>query len=190
MKIKKIKIATLILLCMTFGSFNFYVYANTDTAKNNLSLDSDNDGLTDVKENAYGTNPNKADTDDDGYSDGVEIKSGYDPLKPAPGDNIIKTPATSVALPESGTSNLTNDFSTAVDTFLNGNTGKDVSVDDLQGVVADSLAQVKSSDTITFDSLPVVDITKIKILKQPYSSLSADEQKKKKVQYSKLIHCL
>jgi len=29
------------------------------------------------------------DTDGDGYMDGVEVESGYDPLKPAPGDKLI-----------------------------------------------------------------------------------------------------
>jgi len=66
-------------------------------------IDSDSDGLTDVEEKAYGTNPNSvdtdgdnlsdyeeikiyhtdplnSDTDGDGYSDGVEVKSGYNPL--------------------------------------------------------------------------------------------------------------
>lgn len=44
------------------------------------SLDSDNDGLTDVEEALYGTDPRKADTDGDSYADGHEIEFGYNPL--------------------------------------------------------------------------------------------------------------
>jgi len=47
-------------------------------------LDTDKDGITDIKEiEEYGTNPNSADTDNDGYSDKTEIDGGYDPLTPA-----------------------------------------------------------------------------------------------------------
>ena len=45
-------------------------------------LDSDNDGLTDVMEEVYGTNKNNPDTDGDGYKDGEEVKNGYDPAIP------------------------------------------------------------------------------------------------------------
>ena len=46
-----------------------------------MSIDSDNDGLPDWKENLYGTNPHKADTDDDGTNDADEIAQNRDPLK-------------------------------------------------------------------------------------------------------------
>ena len=46
------------------------------------SLDSDNDGLTDYEElNKYHTNPLRPDTDRDGLSDSEEIKIGLDPNK-------------------------------------------------------------------------------------------------------------
>lgn len=38
-------------------------------------LDSDNDGLSDVEEQAYRTNPRKADSDNDGLKDGEEVKT-------------------------------------------------------------------------------------------------------------------
>jgi len=45
-----------------------------------LSADADLDGLTDVEEQLYGTNPNKPDTDSDGYTDFAEMKNAYNPL--------------------------------------------------------------------------------------------------------------
>ena len=47
------------------------------------TIDSDSDGLPDVVEVQYGTNPNSADTDNDGLSDYEEIKIYHtDPLNP------------------------------------------------------------------------------------------------------------
>ena len=43
-------------------------------------IDSDVDGLTDVEESLYGTNPDVKDTDGDGYSDGSEVIGLYSPL--------------------------------------------------------------------------------------------------------------
>ncbi len=56
----------------------------------NYFEDKDGDGLTDQEELAIGTDPQNVDTDGDGYIDGVEVKSGYNPLKPAPGDRLIE----------------------------------------------------------------------------------------------------
>src|SRR4030042_3656487 len=87
-KVSKTKIlATLIVSFVVFFSTLFALAEN----KNNkfLFLDSDQDGLTDQEERALGTNPNVADTDGDGYSDGKEVESGYNPLKPAPGDKMV-----------------------------------------------------------------------------------------------------
>jgi len=42
--------------------------------------DTDGDGLPDVIEFVYGTNPNNPDTDGDGISDGAEVAQGTDPL--------------------------------------------------------------------------------------------------------------
>jgi hypothetical protein len=41
--------------------------------------DTDGDGLSDMDELFYGTNPFKADTDGDGLSDGDEVRSGSNP---------------------------------------------------------------------------------------------------------------
>jgi len=42
-------------------------------------VDSDDDGLTNVQEKQYGTDPLNPDTDGDGYKDGEEVKAGYNP---------------------------------------------------------------------------------------------------------------
>lgn len=42
-------------------------------------LDPDNDGLTNMLEAFYGTDPHNPDTDGDGVSDGDEVNSGYNP---------------------------------------------------------------------------------------------------------------
>jgi hypothetical protein len=43
-------------------------------------IDSDGDGLTDLRELQLGTNPNLADTDGDGMPDGWEVAHGLNPL--------------------------------------------------------------------------------------------------------------
>lgn len=42
-------------------------------------VDSDEDGLTNMEEKQYGTDPTNPDTDGDGYKDGEEVKAGYNP---------------------------------------------------------------------------------------------------------------
>jgi hypothetical protein len=42
--------------------------------------DTDGDGLTDILEDFYGTDPLSADTDQDGYTDATEIENGFNPL--------------------------------------------------------------------------------------------------------------
>ena len=49
--------------------------------------DFDKDGLPDVVEDVYGTNPSKSDTDGDGIPDGAEIEQGTDPL----GGLVVRT---------------------------------------------------------------------------------------------------
>ena len=45
-----------------------------------LDLDDDNDGLSDVDEAIYGSNPFLADTDGDGLTDGEEVALGRNPI--------------------------------------------------------------------------------------------------------------
>lgn len=44
-------------------------------------LDSDNDGLTNLQEAVYKTDPNNPDTDNDGFKDGDEVKNGFNPAE-------------------------------------------------------------------------------------------------------------
>lgn len=91
----------LLFLFLTLAFFAFY--ASADEAENgqNFFQDTDQDGLSNEEEKAYGTDPNSTDTDNDGYSDGVEIESGYDPIKPAPGDRVVPD-VTSIATVQGG----------------------------------------------------------------------------------------
>ncbi|KKR03241.1 MAG: Sulfurtransferase [Candidatus Uhrbacteria bacterium GW2011_GWF2_39_13] len=52
------------------------------TSNQNINLDSNNDGLTNLEETKLVTDPNNRDTDSDGYSDGEEVKNGYNPNGP------------------------------------------------------------------------------------------------------------
>ena len=69
-------------------------YENIDTDGDGIGddddLDDDNDGLSDVTEAKYATNPLNPDTDDDGLRDGEEIRLNTDPLrKDSDGDQTL-----------------------------------------------------------------------------------------------------
>jgi len=68
----------------------WFGFSSADINNLNLFEDNDGDGLTNEEELMYGTDPDNKDSDSDGYSDLVEIESGYDPLKAAPGDQVIQ----------------------------------------------------------------------------------------------------
>jgi hypothetical protein len=55
--------------------------------------DPDHDGLTNIQEMIWNTDPFNPDTDGDGFKDGEEVASGHDPLKPGPNDLL---PATNI----------------------------------------------------------------------------------------------
>jgi hypothetical protein len=84
---KPITIATIIASFVVFTA-TYFAMAENKTAST-IFLDSDQDGLTNQEEKTLGTDPNNPDTDGDGYSDGKEVQSGYNPLKPAPGDQLL-----------------------------------------------------------------------------------------------------
>ncbi|MEK7598147.1 MAG: hypothetical protein AAB487_00215 [Patescibacteria group bacterium] len=192
MKIKNIKLSLLILGGLMIFSFAFFSYADNESNSNkNVVLDSDQDGLTDAEERTYGTNPQKSDTDGDGYSDGTEVKSGYDPLKPAPGDRIIEEETTSLPATEAAGSeeNLTDSMVNRVSALMNGDlTGQnqDVSMEDVQEIIEEAM-----SAKVTEADLPQVSKDEIKIKKQDYAKLSATERTAKEkedfVKYSTAI---
>jgi hypothetical protein len=49
--------------------------------ENPLAVDSDNDGIPDIEEAYYRTDPFNPDTDGDGFLDGEEVVSGFNPTK-------------------------------------------------------------------------------------------------------------
>jgi len=55
----------------------------TEAAAPVLSLDTDNDQLTDIEENLYHTGPSVADTDGDGFADASELLGKYNPARAA-----------------------------------------------------------------------------------------------------------
>ena len=76
-----------------FSSSNDYAIANIGQVKYVFSFDSakdsDQDGLSDWQEVAYGTDPYNPDSDGDGLSDGWEVAHGTDPLDPdSDGDGL------------------------------------------------------------------------------------------------------
>lgn len=83
------------------GSFQYEATASAQKAlerniPEEMSLnDSDKDGLVDVLETIFSTDPNNSDTDGDGYLDGNEIIHGYNPTKKAPGDKVLDIPSKS-----------------------------------------------------------------------------------------------
>lgn len=70
----------LISFMLVGGSFVQYGCSSSDEAMQE-NIDTDGDGLTDVKEKSLGTDPNNADSDDDGLTDGEEVNEyDTDPL--------------------------------------------------------------------------------------------------------------
>ncbi len=61
-------------------------YCQAQSEKCFSERDSDKDGLSDIDEVRYGTDPQAADSDLDGFIDGDEVRSGFDPVKYSPGD--------------------------------------------------------------------------------------------------------
>lgn len=182
-KIKHIKFFLLLVACFSLAGFNYLNYAtaddNTDRNVCNKNIDADCDGLTDAEEKLYGTDLNSADTDKDGYSDGVEIRSGYDPLKPAPGDKIETGKSSS--LPDENVANapnLTDEYFQNLNGYLSLKEGQSVSTADIDSFIDEEFSK-KIGDNITIASLPDIDQSQIKILKQDYSRLNDTDKKKR-----------
>jgi hypothetical protein len=169
------------LSILIIGSFSFYTYAEENSITNkNIFLDSDQDGLSDSEERALSTDPNAADTDGDGYSDGAEVKSGYNPLKPAPGDRLIPEEKSASAREDSDPTkkNLTKEVTRKVTAVMQtaAAENKEISVEQVKSIVSESLNQEVSIE----EELPVIDPKEIKIKKQNYAGLSKEKQLEKK----------
>lgn len=180
MKIKNIKLSSVVLVMLIIGSFAFFVSAQEQsTTAKNIFLDSDQDGLSDAEEKTYGTNPQVADTDGDGYSDGAEVKSGYDPLKKSPGDKLIPELQAPKSSPASDPSkpNLTAELAQKIsDIIVNaGADNQNITLDQVQDLIADA-----ANAEVAPDELPKITIDNIKIKKQDYGNLSAEKSEAKK----------
>lgn len=175
MEIGKTKKIALLIICILLAGFNFFVFAQNGDQKVNLALDSDHDGLTDAEEKTYGTNPNIADTDGDGYSDGIEVKSGYDPLKKAPGDKLsIANNIEKANAPE--TQGLTDGFIADLNSFITNKDEQNVSTTEINDFVNGSI-QDKIGPLASFETLPTIDASKLKIKKQAYAGLNDSSRK-------------
>ena len=193
-KIKHIKQFLLITICFFLAGFNYLTYAKADSKSTangyvcDKSNDSDCDGLTNAEEKLYGTNPNNADTDGDGYSDGVEVKSGYNPLKAAPGDKIDTGKGASAGQSTVATNapTLTDDYLQNLTAYISSKNGQSISTADINTFADEQLAK-SMGDPVTSDTLPNIDQSQIKILKQDYSSLSDTDKKEKKAKKAKKV---
>ncbi|MCX6761505.1 MAG: hypothetical protein NTY33_01480 [Candidatus Moranbacteria bacterium] len=188
MKLKNISLSFFVLALLIISSFAFYVGAqNNSNGTKSVFLDSDQDGLSDSEEKIYGTDPHNPDSDGDGYSDGAEVRSGYNPLKKAPGDKLAgfngtraATPdttnpvdPTSAVLGDSSKKNITEDIAQKV-SDLNDKAAaenKQVTMDDVRALVDQSL----TPETVSVDDMPQVSKSDFKIKKQNYGSLSAEK---------------
>ena len=184
-KIKHIKQFFLIAACIFFASVNCLTYVNADDSRGintsvcDKSTDSDCDGLTNSEEKLYATDANNSDSDGDGYSDGVEVKSGYDPLKPAPDDKLEASSNLATLNQENDEEKqLSSIFSQNLKNFLASKKDQKVTVDDIKSF-ADAEMAANMGEAITFDTLPDLDKSQIKILKQDYVDLSEEKRLKK-----------
>ncbi len=167
---KGTKFTLFLFFSLLILSTAFFVFADDVVNTKNIFQDSDQDGLSNDEEKLYGTNPSVKDTDGDGYGDGIEVESGYDPLKPAPGDKIIKeSSSVSSATSSEESENLTQKAASEIVNILKSTdeNGQAVSLDD----VNESVQKVLSG-SVEEVTLPDVDIKDIKIKKGPSKNLS------------------
>lgn len=176
------KFVLFIFFSLLVSGAAFFVFAGDSASTKNIFQDSDQDGLSNDEEKLYGTNPSIKDSDGDGYGDGVEVESGYDPLRPAPGDKIIKEISDNdLAFDQSSAAqktggNLTEKVSNEIANIIknSGQGGEEVSMEDVDVVVQKILKEDIDEETI----LPEVNIEEIKIKKGPSKSLSEEKRKK------------
>lgn len=162
-------------------SVTFFVSADDTATNKNIFQDSDQDGLSNDEEALYKTDPLDKDSDDDGYTDGVEVESGYNPLKPAPGDRVVSqevvtTDGTASQSAAGERVNLTKQVSNEIATMVQGSTtgdGEPITMETINESVQSILNQ--SDQEIV---LPEVNIDDIKI-KKISKKLKGDQRKEK-----------
>ena len=191
-KTKHIKNFLMIVACLSLASFNYFTYAETTSVNNTKSnvcdktADTDCDGLINSEEKLYGTNSENADTDGDSYSDMVEIESGYDPLKPAPGDKIVTTGTENASdgtnATNSENSSVTENFSqeliSLVQSKAQSKEDQSITTEEVQSFVDEQLSKAME-ENVSFETLPEIDRSQIKIIEQNYSALSDKDRLQK-----------
>lgn len=182
-KVNDLKLAMLVIVSLFILGQAFLTLAEEINNPGNLFLDSDQDGLSDEEEKAYGTNPFVADTDEDGYSDGAEVKSGYNPLKPAPGDKLAtveKTadiqPQASAGAKENLTDLLAKQVSSTMNLADNQADPQEITTDNIETLTQNFL----NNQTDLNQTLPSISLDDVTIKRQDYSDLSTEETQKKK----------
>ncbi len=133
-----------IFFALLVFSIGFFVSADSKTATSrSIFLDADQDGLSDDEEKIFGTDPLRRDTDGDSYSDGIEVESGYDPLKPAPGDKLVAEDdgLGKGGYDESSDTNLTESASNEVVKMLSQTTGTAINMNDISASIETLLQQ-------------------------------------------------
>jgi hypothetical protein len=178
---KRINFVFVLYIFLVLGTF--FVWSSFQVVRGeNIFVDSDQDGLSNEEERLYKTNPNEKDTDGDSYTDGVEVKSGYDPLRPAPGDKLFATAGENKTADGSvDTSNLTQAFSQEVASIITekGASGEEISLDDLD----EKINKILNGNNKSV-SLPDVDLVGLKIKNPIADSLGAEEKKQKEREQS------
>ncbi len=170
----------LIFLYIILTGGVFFVWSSFQEVRGeNIFVDSDQDGLSNEEERLYKTDPQKRDTDGDSYSDGVEVKSGYDPLKPAPGDKLFVAGSNvkeGSADNNSEEKNLTQGLSQEIASVITEKTasGEDIDLEDLDARVNEVLSG-KGAEVV----LPPIDIKGLKI-KNPVSKNLSEKDRKEK----------
>lgn len=194
---KRLQLPLLVFSILVFASFGFFSIASENFSGKNIFQDADQDGLTNEEEQLYGTDPQKADTDGDGYSDGAEVRSGYDPLKPSPGDKIVPTTKETTQASQTTTSltassleepsgrggsnedNLTEQVSQQIADILKDSSGDTTDTSATIQTMQENIQSLLDGKNIGSTSLPEIDENDIKIKKQNYSDLSEEERKAK-----------
>lgn len=179
MNLSKTKKTIGIFLALLFLGVSFSVFAqNNSSSSEGVFADFDQDGLSNEEEEVYGTDPNNEDTDGDGYSDGAEVQSGYDPLKPAPGDKIVKddNEAVSASIDEDEGVNLTKEIAQRLATAVSA--GDEETSNSIISELEDLVEGTLSEDDF-LSNLPEIDDSEIKIKEQDYSHFSEEKQARK-----------